>query len=50
MILDSERISEGSNEAAYALLALDANKEEVPEESRWNRGYAGGGALILPGR
>ena len=36
-ILDSERISEGSNEAAYALLALDANKEEVPEESRWNR-------------
>ena len=25
-------------------------QQEVPEGSRWNRGYAGGGALILPGR
>lgn len=49
-ILDSERISEGTNEAAYALLAVDANAVNIPEGSRWNPGYAGGGAFILPGR
>jgi len=36
-ILDSERISEGTNEAAYALLAVDANAVNIPEGSRWNR-------------
>lgn len=36
-ILDSERISEGANEAAYALLAVDANAANIPEGSRWNR-------------
>ena len=36
-ILDSERISEGANEAAYALLAVDANAVNIPEGSRWNR-------------
>lgn len=49
-ILDSERISEGTNEAAYALLAVDANAVNIPEGSRWNPGYADGGAFILPGR
>ena len=36
-ILNSDRISEGSNEAIFALLALDAASAEIPEGSQWNR-------------
>ncbi len=36
-ILDSDRISQGSNEVAFALLAIDANEANIPEGSKWNR-------------
>lgn len=37
MIYNSDLLSEGSNEMAYALLALDAADVEIPENAKWNR-------------
>lgn len=37
LIFNNTRLSDGSNEFAYSLLALDASGEENPEEVQWSR-------------
>ncbi len=37
LIYNNSRLSDGSNEFAYALIALDAADIEIPEGSVWNR-------------
>lgn len=37
LIYNNSRLSDGSNEFAYALIALDAADVEIPEGSVWNR-------------
>lgn len=37
MIVNHPKLSSGSNELAYALLALDARDVEIPENAKWNR-------------
>lgn len=37
MIYNSDRLKEGSNEAIYALLALDAADIAIPADAKWNR-------------
>ena len=37
MIYNSDLLSVGSNEMAYALLALNAADVEIPENAKWNR-------------
>lgn len=37
LLYNSTRLSDGSNELAYALLALDAADVEIPETAEWNR-------------
>ncbi len=36
IICNSERLTEGANELAYALLAMYASGTEIPEGARWN--------------
>ena len=36
-IYNSDRLSEGANELAYALIALDAANLEIPDTALWNR-------------
>ena len=37
MIYNSENLTDGSNELAYALLALDAANITIPSEAKWSR-------------
>ena len=37
MIYNSENLTDGSNELAYALLALDAANITIPLEAKWSR-------------
>lgn len=37
MIYNSNHLTDGSNELAFALIALDANATEIPETARWSR-------------
>ncbi len=37
LIYNNSRLNEGSNELAYALIALDAANVKIPEDSVWNR-------------
>ena len=37
LIYNSERLSDGANELAYALLALDARNTVIPSDAKWSR-------------
>ena len=37
LIVNSDRLSDGSNELAYALIALDVAKAEIPDSAKWSR-------------
>ncbi len=37
MLYNSEKLGDGANELAYALLALDARNTSIPEDAKWNR-------------
>ena len=37
LIYNNPRIENGSNEAAYALIALDASQAEIPDDAMWKR-------------
>ena len=37
LIYNNPRIEDGSNEAAYALITLDASKIEIPDDAMWTR-------------
>lgn len=37
MIYNHKNLADGSNELAWALLALDAKKTEIPEDAKWSR-------------
>ena len=37
MMYDSERLTEGSNELTWTILALDAAKIEIPDTAKWSR-------------
>lgn len=36
-VYNSQKLSAGSNELAYALISLDAAKAEIPDDAVWNR-------------
>lgn len=37
LIYNSEKLSDGANELAYALLALDARNTVIPSDAKWSR-------------
>lgn len=37
MICNSEKLSDGSNELIYALMALDAANAAIPADAKWSR-------------